>query len=326
MGLRNQNRVDLTPGRRQLFLLTILLLPALSRPQCGHELYGRALGIRLAASSYLEDAGKLSYMLNELIDQLLEKISFLADMVIESSMDEHCVRLSCKLQEQPQDTQSSDRRLKSAQLDELEYDNSARYMAQLEARMAASESESNGNVNQRCRLFSLVIEKDELPVSDMELCCSQYHECYSRCGSPKLDCDQQFRDCLTQVCRNKFDYTNSNVTSRFRRSILDFDEGESDEDEREKEEEEDEDEEAQESSWSMKRRRETQAADVESDLNSQDIDDDKLNSRESRRLKDKYKACKLANKVLIIGNLAFGCHAYQKAQRLSCCNNRNSSN
>lgn len=352
-------------GRWQhLLVLTLLLLPASWPQSVGMKGGDRTMfGIRSASAGYLEDAGKLSYMLNELIDQLLEKISFLADMVIESSMDEHCMPVSCQPETTIKPTQSaatsepSRHRRESdpigftsgsssgttaspnlgPKLDELEYDNSERYKRQFAARMQAQNSGEPQTSDAYCKLFNMAVGKQDLPVEDMEICCARYNGCYSLCGNSKLDCDIEFRSCLTQVCRQKFDYTNATVIKRNLRSLKAYEEDEEQEDDDDDDdddvgidnrvEEPDNDNEAfepfdvtpdsgnDEFQSGSKRRRSAKTPSAE-----------QISQRDSRRLKDKYKACKLANKVLIIGNLAFGCQAFKKAQWTACCSQSSSNN
>lgn len=348
--------------KHQLLILALLLMPTFSpesfnninsNPRASFANFDLNHGIRLAKASYLEDAGKLSYMLNELIDKLLEKISFLADIVIESSTKEHCVPISCE------DTTiintnnmgKFDDRSGSPILDELEYDNSALYLRQFADRMKILESEKeNGKGRASCKLFNLALGRRDLPVSDMEVCCTKYEICYSNCSSKKLDCDLQFRECLNFVCKSKFDYTNSTLASKYRRSIQ-FEAPEALDDEEDSEEEIDDfdmvkndidegrsNDDTIESGLGVKERSKRKRKRRNWDPNNvnlgegeeggeehgQDIHEDRepLNPRETRQMKDKYKACKLANKILIIGNLAFGCQTYKQTQWISCCNNK----
>lgn len=36
----------------------------------------------------------------------------------------------------------------------------------------------------------------------MTKCCNKHDRCYDTCGLEKHDCDEQFQDCLENICRN----------------------------------------------------------------------------------------------------------------------------
>lgn len=378
------------PLRLGLILaLTLLLLPGppLSggpattgtggRPSLGRSIiFGH---VQLAAASYLEDAGRLSRMLNQLIDQLLEKVSFLADLIIESSLEEQCAAVKCEAGSSPTQSTSNastddplihPKILEAHRLDHLEYENSHKYIKQFRERMermlqnrGSAEIDDNGEpsmVSNHCKLFNLPIGKSELPVSNMESCCKEYNSCYSRCGISKLFCDDQFRVCLGLVCKEKFDYTNESLVIRHARYVRSGQSSEGGEELSEEGDEllEDLEDDVTDSDTGQfskngaaiehQQRRDKRASitmnepgleteedkrpsgseiisDTTSDANEsssstgKSVTADEVGEREKKQVKDKYKACKLANKVLLIGNLAFGCHAYKQAQWLACC-------
>ena len=44
--------------------------------------------------------------------------------------------------------------------------------------------------------------KFDIGIPSMTKCCNQHDRCYDSCGRQKLDCDEQFQDCLDTICRN----------------------------------------------------------------------------------------------------------------------------
>lgn len=383
--------------------------------------------IQFASANYLEQAGRISQMVNQLIDRLLEKISFLADLIIESSLEEHCEPVKCNSNNNELINQSSndanndigsdsarkmsvidEPKMVKKLLDKLEYENTDYYINLFKARMdmlqrqqeeqqAESKQQSTSSSSGACKLFNLPLGSSELPVVSMENCCKQYSSCYGQCGQTKHYCDDQFRLCLSTICREKFDYTNHSVVVRHARYVrsLNMAVAEAEEDLEEElaangmsglnkpamdneefvensynyetkpiedsedfaaiaadgddifdqsslhdspNDEADSENAAESSSESRRRRRrrkrsiakinnnnnnENEPEDLQNKVKDNDNDNANLlwsfSEREQKQVRDKYKACKLASKILIIGNLAFGCHAFKQAQFSACC-------
>ncbi|KAK5926163.1 hypothetical protein CgunFtcFv8_021757 [Champsocephalus gunnari] len=42
----------------------------------------------------------------------------------------------------------------------------------------------------------------DIGIPSMTKCCNKHDRCYDTCGLEKHDCDEQFQDCLENICRN----------------------------------------------------------------------------------------------------------------------------
>ncbi|XP_028661773.1 group XIIA secretory phospholipase A2 [Erpetoichthys calabaricus] len=42
----------------------------------------------------------------------------------------------------------------------------------------------------------------DIGIPSMTKCCNQHDRCYGTCGSQKQDCDEEFQQCLSKICRN----------------------------------------------------------------------------------------------------------------------------
>lgn len=369
----------------------------------------------LAGAAYLDDVGQMSHVMSEFIELLLEKVTFLADIVIESSLDEEC-EASCALNASRRPNKSNsnndyinnnpdsssagnrylpndeaDTRKSSAsnkgalngksgvapaiELDESEF-REPEFWANLWVTKGSSgafnaATQNNGTQDaqrgsdgsqreQGCSLFGLSLAKHDLPVTEMEACCRELTECYSKCGNLKLTCDSNFRSCLRSMCKLKFDYNNDSL---LRRGVLrwerDTSEGlsqyellvdrpadgiRSDGPELDEEqlygslgglkEPNNGHDGADSITYANSKpvdqvdrllRRHTDGPTVADDASAPTRDEHASSTTASelidqrKRLKDKYKACRLASKVLIIGNLAFTCRTYRRIQRSVCC-------
>lgn len=293
---------------------------------------GHSIGpsILLASASYLDQIGPMSQIMNEFVNSLLEKISFLAEIIIESSLAEQCDILDCQLANNNNSNNlvndlnwSVDKNL----FDEREYTNVDLFIKSFNGNMASAKQ--NG-----CKLFCLDIERRDLPVGDMEVCCGSFHSCYNKCGNKKLDCDLEFRQCLSSICKQKYDYTNVKVLRKYhqlnrRHAPLFADEPLADDVEGEGgwEEEPEVVKEKEMNNYVNELDEDELYGSINRDKSNQNDKREALQGGEfdrytTKSLKDKYKACKLATKVLIIGNLAFGCQAYKQSQQRACCLNK----
>ena len=297
-------------------------------------------GIRLASGAYLDQVGQMSHVMNELIDSLLEKVSFLADIIIESSLAEECEQVAdlpgvCRRRpgSRPRDLAEL---LANKSFDEKEFTDVNLFVTNFnEMYREPSRQRRSG-----CKLFTLDIQARDLPADEMETCCGSFGLCYQTCGRLKQTCDLQFRQCLKSVCKHNFDYTNATVRERYRkldrrRAPLFSEEpleGELDEDEEQAElYRELMNEVRPTGTRKLNKRSAGQSASNNNNNNNADHDDDDEladgqneqpaggDAATMRRLKDKYKACRLASKLLIIGNLAFGCQTYKQSQWRACC-------
>lgn len=439
--------------RRNCALLTLVLIilcpmgPPFERQQesSGSELTPSSLVLRLgwrqkqqqqqpgfpsilAQAVFLEEVAQMSVAMNQFVDALLEKLSLLAEIVIESSLREQC-EASCNGLALTDGAESDSTSTTTSSVDQDDDDNNSNNNGILSTTRdsqgghsiarpwMASTATQTGNVpppppsssssstraegggggsilraehlDRRefpddsleslinslgslnnvddtgqppgssiggCKLFNLRIGRQDLPIGELEFCCSSYDLCYSRCDMSKLNCDSQFRTCLISMCKQKFDYTNETLVKahrnlRRRQAMLEpLDEPAAEDDpmeaydreleaEAEAEEEEaaraqnlDELLEDENNDQRLVRgrrqlgRAEAEAEEVEMPTKRQPI---QTNPRDVKVVRDKYKACKLAGKVLIIGNLAFGCQRYKDRQLRACCklsSNDNSNN
>lgn len=317
------------------FVIVLIILAPTQRPV--GVMRGARGGVTLV-SAYLENLGQISSVMSEFVEALLEKVSFLAEIIIDSSMAEQC-ELSCPSESAVDEstlnktsmemevapaTISSDSKSEINQnklatgrynkrswpvkaereFDANEFTNVALFIDSLKQklqikRQVRRQSVSNGAETSACRLFNLIdVSRQDLPVVEMESCCRQFDDCYGNCAKEKLACDAEFQLCFKSLCRNKFDFRNESLVYHYDRNHQRDLNGQEDlnlADELEELEQ-------------------TGANEGDSITTTK-----QPTAKQVKRVKDKYKACKLASKVLIIGNLAFGCQAYKEAQRAVCC-------
>lgn len=278
--------------------------------------------------SHLDAISRLTTLINHLVDALIDKATFMAEIVIESAQSEQC-EASCYSGAGLTNRSSllltaSEAKRMNESMKEVQLDNRRFLIDSLS--QANKELNSDRGINDKdnmatdCSMFNVALDSRDLPVEEMKYCCRDRTECYAKCGSDKLACDAKFHSCLKSLCKEKFDYQNKTVVYQFNKqlysrpdstgepSMVDVDLNDrdlvfDDEDER------------------LRGR---------GDASNDDVDDEEeealyKSSRTSsnrrttkQRLRDKFKACKLASKVLIIGNLAFACQAYKQAQWLGC--------
>lgn len=298
----------------------------------------RARGNLLVSAIYLEEVGRFSQVMSNFVDSLLDKVGFLAEIVIESSMDEQCefslaAAAAAAEDGQPERNSSSSPSLGCFAKNKNNNNDSTKTMPTiqktieprwmnttignvgqddadlggLKQTLAADKSAAEARGRQKrqqqrrgekvCRFLGLPMQNNDLPVAGMAECCAQFEGCYSSCGQQKLACDSEFRACLRSICKQKFDPKNETIL--------------------------------REETKRMREARQQQPDDDSMDLlQDEDDDDDSNNGGENigepsagevKSIKDKYKACRLAGKVLIIGNLAFGCRNYRRHQFEACC-------
>jgi len=253
----------------------------------------------LVSASYLEEIGRLSHSVNLFVDALLEKVSFLADIVIESSMEEQC-QISCSADLEPKLVA----RIRANRFDGSEYTSIGLFVNDY---IKANDQQADDG----CKLFGFSLEPRDLPVGEMEICCRAFKLCYSDCTREKFACDLEFRECLKAMCKKQFDYRNESLvriheqTRREAASSMLPTEPIADDLEEEVHEFAEEQDQRDESAGGGGQTHADQSA--------------QPSEMQVRRLKDKYKACKLASKVLIIGNLAFSCQVYRRLQFGKCC-------
>lgn len=352
-----------------------------------------------ARAAYLDDVGQMSHVMSEFIELLLEKVTFLADIVIESALNEDC-EPSCVLvankRQQNNNADGITNKSTGSNKDRLNGGTSATSIGQdsnefrqpqywanlwltkgsseaLSGRAAdnsAQEAPPGPDREQGCSLFGLSVAREDLPVVQMESCCREIDRCYSGCDNLKPTCDTNFRRCLKSMCELKFDYNNdslvrqSGLSMRRRRDAApnwsqyelladDLAGSQPQPDEPELDEEllyaslpawpnngrnqadwsSNVDGNQQAGSTSRLLRRQTGNASMISGDGSSPGEPERSpfsslppppieptdEQRLRKQLKDKYKACKLASKVLIIGNLAFTCQRYRQIQRVACC-------
>lgn len=300
-----------------------------------------------AHGSQFDAAARLSLVMSGLVDALIDKVNFLAEIVIESSMEEEC-EASCKMANKISltETTAEEKKVFSKSNRENKFDinelgNLKIFFNSFKNDSSTLLSDDDNNLGQfdDCHIFNIKINSKDLPIDEMKFCCKDKRICYNSCGKDKKkECDLNFQSCLKGLCKQRFDYTNKTLVQRYKMAmkikrqmessmlnnnnnnkqdginskdfealeLIDLDEDsihyseriiindEVDYDEKEEEEED------------------------ENKSNKESIANG-LKRTIKNRLKDKYKSCKLASKVLIIGNLAFGCQAYKAAQWSSCC-------
>jgi len=352
--------------------------------------------VLLASGSYLEQMGQMSQVMNEFVDALLEKVSFLATIIIESSIMEECVPVgfsfgakektlpSTKLDggsgveaegggngggnsggngaSQRDDCRrifgvEEEEKLLGAQngsqsggssgtierslFDEMEYKNLDLFLGHYEERLKSEQQQSG------CKVFTLDIGQQDLPVGSMESCCHNFGQCYAKCGHPKRKCDEQFRTCLREICWQNFNPKNETLLRMEQRgghhlgrrhAMGDFDaepllqeddqppDGPEEQGAAAGEELEDDEDRlyAELDAERRAERRKRRAAEGKQQEEEEEEDDEEepISSWVQKRLRDRYKACKLASKLLVIGNLAFSCQHYKEKQARACCSPR----
>lgn len=284
------------------------------------------------SSNYLADVAQFSRAFGRFIDLMLDKVNLLAELVVEMSLDEQCA-LQCGAATTT--TVAADAAPQEAAVARLGEQLAAKLEASREfkdARALLSQVNLGKRVSQldeapHCKLLNLNVEARELPVPEMAQCCGAVRACYATCGASKLACDLTFQHCLTSACNS----TQAQSAVRKRRALFDSDDdaepkvsdGELDDDESaptsaapstthstpEADEELD--------SVAERRRRETARKQSPPDLEPSPA----LAGKEEARAK--LRACRLAGKVLQIGNLAFGCQQFKLQQDASkCCESR----
>lgn len=301
-------------ARRGVWLAALTLLVFVRS-----DLMGRPRGVPASSASgpvlrasgaYLDSIGQLTNVLNEFINSLLEKVSFLAEIVIESALNEDCrspiewqsaeaLGRSCLRYERGHNLSSAGQFVLSRdQFDEQEFKNMDAFLAPYlleEGHFADGQPQRTG-----CKLFTFDIGKRDLPVDDMTQCCDQFGACYGQCNQTKLACDLQFRQCLRHICKLNFDYKNATLVELNRSRLTKRD--------------------LLEDQYEPLAGEETGPAESAPQQDGPAEGPDEADTRTTaKRLRDKYKACKLASKLLIIGNLAFGCQNYKQSQWRACC-------
>lgn len=310
-------------------------------------------GGKFASASYLDELGQMSQVMSEFINAALEKVSFLAELVIESALAEQC-DFNCEQADNSSataktiDSSSTSEglmRVAADRIDKSEFTDAQLFLDSFEWAQGAAKKKEQKKVEEKkdgsdeleagCSLLGFALESRDLPLAEMELCCRSYRLCYANCASSKLHCDLHYRACLTSLCRQKLLANESASCSGATQSrsprasaswdqldSLGFEPTASDDDDDDNDDEDDHfnhDHDQRESA--KKRKRNSARRELESNQEEDEEEETNQapNERELRRRRDKYKACKLAAKVLIIGNLAFGCQAYKLAQRQACC-------
>lgn len=362
----------------------------------GEQQQQRRPFILLASGAYLDSVGQLTDVMNEFVNSLLEKVSFLAEVVIESALEESCpspfIEGSAEREADHEDGRSSSeaelnrtlnidsaacrrfgakhklgnepkQSLNEQSFDLDEFKNVNVFLDQYLGPNRHNPPSALNSRREGCKLFTLDVNSEDLPAEQMAFCCSQFHGCYNKCSERKSDCDRAFRRCLNGICRSQFNYKNetllrqyaanlelaqklsSGAGKRRRRHILSgvfsdqvdmgyepmaLDEPEGDDFELVEPVDSDSSgadfEPADSDGKRRRRRRGATESDEENEAGDQatgqspDLD---VDARTIKRLQDKYKACKLASKLLIIGNLAFGCQSYKQAQWRACCSSGN---
>lgn len=316
--------------------------------------------IVLARADYVDQIGQLSNLMSKFVDSMLEKVSFLAEIIIESALLEQCdAPIECTTsQSTPTTTLASSSTASTAEtinnadsdavaiasetatmderevvrrlianktFDRLEYDNAELFRSQLVGDYEEPQPTAGEQASKRsCKLFNLIdLSRNDLPVSEMEECCEAYGDCYGTCGSKKADCDTKFFDCLKDLCTQKFDYTNKTLVRKVRSAQLSSTQSAADEpfeplaDDLISGDSDDiyaDDNGQDEDAWPPTKfdglRPSKRSAPAAERTGSE--------RRDVQSLRDRYKACRLASKILILGNMAFGCQSYKRAQRRAC--------
>lgn len=322
------------------FALLLLLVPPLNVPtvfrlgQPQGEGEGGAESKQVLVSAiYLEEVSRFSQVMSNFVDSLLDKVSFLAEIVIESSMDEQCHAgdftdlATCSLGSPS--SSSSFASMKSMTTnttttaaaktmtttmkeDGEKEDDGVKLKGILREAFSETEKEKENEPKRQCKFLGLPMQNNDLPVGGMAECCYRYERCYSSCGQVKLQCDTEFRSCLRSICKQKFDHKNGTLLAEeAKRALLARQQSElnaADDDDGRRDDLDAESESTP-----------AAAAAAASDEAGKEKFQEELSASDVRTLKDKYRACRLAGKLLIVGNLAFGCRNYKQRQWRACC-------
>lgn len=323
-----------------LFIAIIILIPA--------EPFGtRMIGFTTpSAASYLDDSGQISSVLNEFVDALLEKVAFLAEIIIDSSMSEQCEFTCLSFNDSKElvvslnnnktlielrstmganDDVYFDKKINHNTLSKFknedkydadEFTNVGLFIDSL--KQTKKHKRLSNEENNNCRLFNLIeLSRQDLPIGEMESCCKHYNNCYANCNKEKLDCDLEFQLCFRMLCKERFDYKNNSLVYQYHQQFTKLDQTQKLNEPLSNNDGDDldllVDELADKENLASKQQQQQQQHNEQEQWS-------QPNAEQVKRFKDKYKACKLASKVLIIGNLAFGCMSYKEARRDLCCN------
>lgn len=205
-----------------------------------------------ASGAYLDSVGQLTSVMNEFVDSLLERVSFMAEIIIESALDEECYSpfepkededasldprramasklAACRRYEAKhnltttklgrngkpvtESNKQQEQPLDGVVFDRDEFKNVDLFLNQYHQNLGGLLPSGRGKPG-GCKLFTLDLNSDDLPANDMGLCCQQFHDCYSKCANKKLDCDLDFRRCLNEICRANFNYRNETLVREF---------------------------------------------------------------------------------------------------------------
>lgn len=285
----------------------------------------------VACAYYLDDLAELSRAMNGFVDALLDKVSLLAELMIDEALDEQCEPLQCAASARPE--RSARQITQPDDLDLLEFgaERAGELLRQIansatiaQATRAEEQDDADGDAALQCRLFKFKLRAGDLPAAGMQECCGEFHRCYATCSMAKQQCDARFRACLSAACRARYDYRNatlvrahSELARRERDTqsepLLAADDLDVGADELEGDVA---------ASASPSSSCYDEASSSERDkrhATGEDAHDEQQLEPQVKRVRDKYKACKLGARVLIIGNLAFGCSAYRRSQQRACC-------
>lgn len=318
-------------GFRNLTATFVLMLIILATPRERHS--DLMSGVTTVASGFLQDIGQFSQMMSEFVDVLLEKVSFLAEIIIDSSMSEQCEFTCASLGDVVPnngtfmdlgDASSGRNRIflkREDKFDADEFNVDVRTFINSLVHNKRQKRQS-GQMDSNCRLFNLIdVSRQDLPVGEMESCCKQFHDCYDQCNKQKLACDAELQVCFSSLCKERFNYRNMTLVYHFHQHPMFA---------KERNNPRNEPQSINHDLLDADSVDELAIVDGKSDSNlgpktseqehEKEDKRDQPNAKQVKRVRDKYKACKLASKVLIIGNLAFGCMSYKEAQRAVCCN------
>lgn len=279
------------------------------------------LAFGVPSAGYLQNAAHFSQTLTTFLDLLFDKINFLAELVIEAANEDDCLPAcasSSSISTTTTNTNSEQHTHKQALKAGDEYTYHADIAVRTDKRRRLAQDFDG------CRIFNLNVESRDLPAPEMQVCCSQAHSCYATCGSQKRACDSDFQQCLANTCELL-----KSPASRTRRSAAAAaaaDDNEPTVDPSEVDEEE---------SGGMPSSEEFDEADLDKSSGNEDDGSDDSKKKRRKRSQDnnttdikaeqetrqvdadargRFKACRLAAKVLVIGNLAFGCQQFRRAQ------------
>lgn len=313
-------------GNLTVTFVLVLIILALPREQHGGLMSGGAT----VASGFLQDVGQFSQMMSEFVDALLEKVSFLAEIIIDSSMSEQCEFTCASIPEDAIPNNGTFMELGGARpgrnriffkredqfdADEFNVDVHTFIESLKQSKRQKRQADSN------CRLFNLIdVSRQDLPVGEMELCCKQFHDCYDQCNKQKLACDAELQVCFNSLCKDKFNYKNMTLVYHYNQHLMFAKERDNPQNEPLTINQDPLDADSADELAVVDEKSDNKGEPKTSEREQEEDKWKQPNVKQVKRVKDKYKACKLASKVLIIGNLAFGCMSYKEAQRAACCN------